>query len=86
MMHKEKPFRSFDELMVERLSTDTALTAACFKGAVELLNTYEVEDRAVALMTLCTIAQAHGGLAKVAKEAGITRESLYRALSSQRVV
>ena len=38
-------------------------------------------DRAAGLLALRTIAKAHGGLGAVAKAAGISRESLYRALS-----
>ncbi len=29
----------------------------------------------------CALAEAHGGLAAVAEEAGLSREALYRALS-----
>jgi probable addiction module antidote protein len=37
----------------------------------------------VILIALRQIAEARGGLAKVAKDAGIQRESLYRALSNR---
>ena len=33
------------------------------------------------LLALRDVAEAHGGLAAIAQEAGITREALYRALS-----
>jgi len=39
------------------------------------------ENRAGGLLALRTVAEAYGGLATVAAEAGISRESLYRALS-----
>lgn len=39
------------------------------------------EDRAAGLLALRAIAEAYGGLGKIAQEAGISRESLYRALS-----
>ena len=39
------------------------------------------EHRAVGLLALRNVADAYGGLAAVAQEAGITREALYRALS-----
>mgnify|MGYP003603748127 FL=1 len=39
------------------------------------------EHRAVGLLALRDIAEAYGGLAAVAQEAGISREALYRALS-----
>ena len=38
------------------------------------------EYRAVGLLALRDVAEAYGGLATVAQEAGITREALYRAL------
>jgi probable addiction module antidote protein len=39
------------------------------------------DDRAAGLPALRTGAEAYGGLAMVAAEAGISREALYRALS-----
>ncbi len=39
------------------------------------------DEPSVLLIALRRIAEARGGLAKVAKAAGIERESLYRALS-----
>ncbi len=39
------------------------------------------ENRAGGLLALRTVAEAYGGLALVAAEARISRESLYRALS-----
>ncbi len=41
----------------------------------------EDDEPAVLLIALRRIAEARGGIAKVAKAAGIERESLYRALS-----
>ena len=38
--------------------------------------------RAAGLLALRTVAEAYGGFGAVATEAGITRESLYRTLSS----
>jgi probable addiction module antidote protein len=38
---------------------------------------------AVPLIALRRVAEARGGIAKVAKAAGIERESLYRALSAR---
>jgi probable addiction module antidote protein len=38
-------------------------------------------DRAAGLLALRTVAEAYGGLAAVAAQAGISREALYRALS-----
>lgn len=41
----------------------------------------EDDEPGVLLIALRRIAEARGGIAKVAKAAGIERESLYRALS-----
>ena len=41
------------------------------------------DEPEVLLIALRHIAEAKGGLAKVAKAAGIERESLYRALSAR---
>ena len=42
----------------------------------------DTDEPEVLLIALRHIAEARGGLAKVAKAAGIERESLYRALSA----
>jgi probable addiction module antidote protein len=39
------------------------------------------EERAGGLLALRAVAEAYGGLGAVAAQAGISRESLYRALS-----
>ena len=49
------------------------------KAALESLE--DPDDRAAGLLALRTEAEAYGGLGAVAAEAGISRESLYRALS-----
>lgn len=49
------------------------------KAAMESLD--DPENRAAGLLALRTVAEAYGGLGAVAAEAGISRESLYRALS-----
>ena len=52
------------------------------KDAAAYLNTaLEDEDPGVFLVALKDIAEAHGGLSKLAKEAELNRESLYRTLS-----
>jgi probable addiction module antidote protein len=43
----------------------------------------EEDEPRVLLIALRRIAEARGGLAKVARAAGIQRESLYRALSTR---
>ena len=38
-------------------------------------------DPAVLALALCEVAKARGGMTQVARETGLSRESLYRALS-----
>ncbi|MGU7784707.1 addiction module antidote protein [Burkholderia sp. PU8-34] len=61
------------------LRADRELAAAYLKAAMESLD--DPDDRAAGLLALRTVAEAYGGLGAVAAEAGISRESLYRALS-----
>jgi probable addiction module antidote protein len=53
------------------------------KVAVEYLKAAQDDprDRGTCLVALSAVAEAYGGLALVASEAGISREALYRALS-----
>jgi probable addiction module antidote protein len=64
-----------DEAMVQRLGSDPEFAAEYLKAALE-----DDDEPSVLLMALRHVAQARG-IAKVAKAAGIERESLYRALS-----
>jgi probable addiction module antidote protein len=72
---KRKASASHDDAIVRRLRKDPAFAAEYLKAALE----DEVEP-GVLLITLRHLAQAQG-IAKVAKAAGVERESLYRALS-----
>jgi probable addiction module antidote protein len=67
---------SHDEAIVQELREDPAFAAEYLKAALE-----ETDEPKVLLIALRQIAEAKGGLARVAKAAGIERESLYRALS-----
>ena len=64
---------------VEELRADRELSIEYVKVAMESLN--DPADHAVGLLMLRTVAEAYGGLGAVAKEAGVSRETLYRALS-----
>jgi probable addiction module antidote protein len=64
---------------VGQLREDRELAIEVAKLAVEGLN--NPEERAGGLLALRSVAEAYGGLGAVAAEAGISRESLYRALS-----
>ena len=74
-----KASTSHHDLEVEELRTDREQAIAYLKIAMESLD--DPEDRAAGLLALRAIAEAYGGLGKIAQEAGISRESLYRALS-----
>ena len=72
---KRKASASHDEAIVQRLRDDPEFAGEYLKAALE-----DEDEPAVLLIALRHIAQAQG-VAKVAKAAGIERESLYRALS-----
>jgi probable addiction module antidote protein len=70
---------SHHEKEVAELRADRELAVEYLKAAMEALD--GPEGRGGGLLALRTVAEAHGGLGAVAAEAGISRESLYRALS-----
>jgi len=70
---------SHHESEIEELRADRGRAVEYLKAAMEALD--DADDRAAGLLALRTIAEAYGGLGAVAAEAGINRESLYRALS-----
>jgi probable addiction module antidote protein len=74
---KRKASASHDEAMVCRLRKNPTFAAEYLKAALE-----EDDEPGVLLIALRRLAQAQG-IAKVAKAAGIERESLYRALSAK---
>jgi probable addiction module antidote protein len=69
---------SDNECVIQELRADPEFAAAYLKEALE-----DTENPGVLLIALRRVAEARGGLAKVAKAAGIERESLYRALSAK---
>ena len=73
---KRKTSIQHDEKIIRRLWKDQKFAAEYLKAALE----DETEPR-VLLIALRQFAQAQG-IAKVAKAAGIERESLYRVLSA----
>jgi probable addiction module antidote protein len=74
---RRKASVSHDEAMVRRLRKDPEFAAEYLKAALE-----DQDEPRVLLIALRHLAQAQG-VAKVAKAAGIERESLYRALSER---
>ena len=73
---KNKASVSHDEVMVRKLWKNRAFAAEYLKAAME-----DTEEPRALLVALRHVAEARGGIAKIAKAAGIERESLYRALS-----
>jgi len=73
---KHKTSVSHDETIIRRLRKDQKFAAEYLKAALE-----DESEPGVLLIALRHLAQAQG-IAKVAKAAGIERESLYRALSA----
>jgi putative addiction module killer protein/probable addiction module antidote protein len=74
---KRKASAPHDETIVRRLRKDPEFAAEYLKAALE-----DKDEPRVLLIALRHLAQAQG-IAKVAKAAGVERESLYRALSAR---
>ncbi len=72
---------SHHEREVAELLGDRELAIEYLKAAMESID--NPDDRAAALLALRTVAEAYGSLGLVAAQAGISRESLYRALSAK---
>jgi probable addiction module antidote protein len=70
---------SHDERSIEELREDRGYAVALLQLAMESLD--NPEERGGALLSMRAVAEAYGGLGTVAAQAGISRESLYRALS-----
>ncbi|MFM2112035.1 MAG: hypothetical protein RLZZ271_695 [Pseudomonadota bacterium] len=79
VVSKFKGAVSHHEQELAELRADRELAVEYLKAALEALD--DPNDRAGGLLALRTVAEAYGGLGAVAGEAGISRESLYRALS-----
>jgi probable addiction module antidote protein len=69
----------YHEWEIETLKNDRELAVEYLIAAMEALD--DPEERAGGLLALRSVAEAYGGLGAVAAQAGISRESLYRALS-----
>ena len=80
-MSKLKGVVSHHEREIGELRADRELAVEYLKAAMESLD--DPNNRAAGLLALRTVAEAYGGLAAVAAEAGISRESLYRTLSPE---
>jgi probable addiction module antidote protein len=69
---------SHDQMMKKKLKEDPEFAAEYLKAALE-----DTDEPKVLLIALRRITEARGGFAKVARAAGIERESLHRALSKR---
>jgi probable addiction module antidote protein len=74
---RSKASISHDAAVVRELRENPEFAAEYLNAALE-----DSDEPHVLLVALRRIAEARGGIAKVAKAAGIERESLYRALSA----
>lgn len=81
-MNKKRPAASVSHhaLEIEELRSNRQFAVDYLKAAMESLD--DPDDRAAGLLALRAVAEAYGGLAMVAAEAGISREALYRSLSA----
>jgi len=75
---KRKASVSHDEATLRELRENHEFAAEYLRAVLE-----DDDEPGVLLIALRRVAQARGGIAKVAKAAGIERESLYRALSAR---
>ena len=75
---RHKPSVSNDEVIIAEIRDNPEFAASYLAAAME-----ETDEPGVLLIALRQIAEARGGMAKIAKDAGIKRESLYRALSKR---
>ncbi len=75
-MKRHSSSASHNDAVIQELRDDPQFAAEYLKAALE-----DVTEPRVLLIALRQLAEARGGIAKVAKAAGIERESLYRALS-----
>lgn len=71
--------RNHDETVIDMIRSDEAFAEAYLHAAFEELD--EEGGEASFLMALRHVVEAKGGMALVSDKAGLSRESLYRALS-----
>ena len=74
---KRKASISHDEAMIRELRENPEFAAEYLQAALE-----DEDEPRVLLVALRRVAEARGGIAKLAKASGMERESLYRALSA----
>lgn len=72
---------SHDNRAIEELAADPEFAIEYLKAAMAEADTDD--GKVILLNALRQIAEAHGGVAKIAEQSGIPRESLYRSLSAK---
>jgi len=75
---KRKASVSHDEATIRELRENPEFAAEYLRAALE-----DDDEPRVLLIALRRVAEARGGVGKVAKAGGVERESLYRALSAR---
>ncbi len=75
---KRKASVPHEDAIIRELRGNPEFAAEYLRAALE-----DEDEPRVLLIALRRIAEARGGIAKVAKAAGVERESLYRALSAR---
>jgi probable addiction module antidote protein len=75
---RRKTTISHDAAVVDELRDDPEFAAEYLKAAMD-----DQDEPRVLLIALRRIAEANGGIAHVARLAGVERESLHRALSGR---
>src|SRR5688500_15281437 len=73
---KSRASISNDDAVIAEIRRIPGFAAEYLKAAME-----DIDEPKVLLVALRHVAEARGGIARVAKAAGVERESLYRALS-----
>lgn len=77
-MSNKAPSRDYREGLLKRLAESPEYAQEYLNAALE-----DEDDPRVFLLALRDVADAYGGVGKLAKAAELSRESLYRALSKK---
>lgn len=78
MVVKRKASVSHDEVIVRELRDNPTFATEYLKAALA-----DSDEPRILLLALRHLAEAKGGIARIAKAAGMKRESLYRTLSAR---
>lgn len=76
-----KAMKRHDESIVEMLSDDPAFEEEYLLAAIDEMD--KAGGEAALFIALRHVAEARGGMVRVAKKARLSRESFYRALSAR---